>query len=669
MSVSYLDRQVLSVLAPTVTDALGLSETQYGLLAAAFAFAYLAGAPVAGAWLDRFGARRGLALALLAWSAVSASHTLVTGFGSLVALRVLLGLAEAPSFPGAMQTIQRALPAGGARTRAVGLLFTGSSFGAVAAPLVANAFDRAFGWRFAFVGSALVGLAWLPAWLLFTGGAARAALAAAPAAPAAVVRPVWSSRAVWRAFAASFAISPVLGFALLWLSKFLAAAHGLSPAQAAPYLFLPPLFFDLGSVLFGQFTARSPRAAHTYFGAAAVLASLMGALPFLPSPAAVSVACSLSLAGAGGVLAINTAQLIGAVPGSSVSSAGGIVVAAQSLALIVANPLIGRSIDVTGSYVPALLSLGALSLFGAGLWLSLPPRADVAAGPSGPYRGGPELGAARGRRGAQGDERDVGRGVGPYGQFGRADAARDEDPSAVDAEQAEGQTAAEGARRQHDRPRARQGDLAAVGVAGEEQLDGRRAREGEAVGRVAERDREAGPRARGEAGGGVGGARPRVVEPEHGDVVVGRGQARRLVDEHPRAGAGERALEPPVRRPQVVVAEDRQLHRRAQGRDARLELVGARPGGVEKDVIAAEEHDVGRARGDEVEGPVERRAGRRRPQVQIGQERHAQRRALAAGRQQRQGVFDEAHVARAGPQAPEPSGPVERGVGEAKGGL
>lgn len=371
MSVSYLDRQVLSVLAPKVIEALGLSNTQYGLLGSVFALAYLVGAPIAGRLLDRFGARIGLAVSLLVWSAVSASHTLVTGFWSLMAMRVALGLAEAPSFPGAVQTIHRAMPAGGGRMRALGLLYTGSSFGAVAAPIVANAFDRAYGWRFAFLGAALLGLLWLPPWFALTGGRARAALALPAERKAAVsLRRVWAYGPVRRAFVATFSVSPALGFALLWLTKLLADTYGLTPRQAAPFLLLPPLCFDLGSVLFGQLAGRSPRLVRVHFATAAALSALMGVLPFLPNPWAVSVVCSLAMVGAGGVLVINTGQLVSNVSGEIVSAAGGAVSAAQSLALIVALPLVGRSIDATGSYVPALLSISAASLLGAGVWLN-----------------------------------------------------------------------------------------------------------------------------------------------------------------------------------------------------------------------------------------------------------------------------------------------------------
>src|SRR5262249_1898877 len=137
MAVSYVDRQTLAVLAPTVTRELGISETGYADLLSAFAIAYLLGAPLPGWLLDAIGARKGLLAAGVAWSGVAALPALVPSYGVLFALRIALGLTEAPSFPGAAQTVQRALPAR-KRSTGFGILFTGSSFGAMLAPPIAT---------------------------------------------------------------------------------------------------------------------------------------------------------------------------------------------------------------------------------------------------------------------------------------------------------------------------------------------------------------------------------------------------------------------------------------------------------------------------------------------------------------------------------------------------
>ena len=63
MSVSYIDRQTLAAIAPSVRSAFDLNHTQFGWLVSGFSMAYLVGAPAAGTVLDKLGARRGFALA------------------------------------------------------------------------------------------------------------------------------------------------------------------------------------------------------------------------------------------------------------------------------------------------------------------------------------------------------------------------------------------------------------------------------------------------------------------------------------------------------------------------------------------------------------------------------------------------------------------------------
>ena len=165
MTVSYIDRQTLAVVSPTLTRALAIRESSLGLVHAAFALAYLVGAPLAGRAIDRVGARRGLLGAVLVWSAVSAAHALVPGLAALFAIRFALGLAESPSFPGAVQTVQRALPPAD-RATGFGVLFTGSSVGAMIVPPIATWLVSRYDFRAAFIGTAIAGLAWVPMWLV-----------------------------------------------------------------------------------------------------------------------------------------------------------------------------------------------------------------------------------------------------------------------------------------------------------------------------------------------------------------------------------------------------------------------------------------------------------------------------------------------------------------------
>lgn len=398
MTISYIDRQALAVLAPTITRELRLSETQYGLLASAFSLAYLIGAPLAGRWIDRVGARRGLLAAVLVWTVASALHALAPGFGALVLFRVLLGFAESPSFPGASQVVHRALrPAD--RPRGVGVLFTGSSIGSMIAPPIAVALLGVFGWRGALLVSALSGLVWVPLWMgVAWRSPGREVLDAAPESEveatvegAGVYRDAalrsdgawsaWRSPAVRRTLALIIASSPAIGFVLTWSAKYLVRAWGVTQVGVAAFIWLPPLMFDLGSVSFGDLSARMARhpsnaRGGTHPALIAASASLaVGAT--LAMTAATSPWMAMGFAGAamfggGGTYAMITADMLARIPARGVSTAGGWCASAQALAFVVANPLIGRGVEAYGGYRQVLAALALWAVPGTLAWLVWP---------------------------------------------------------------------------------------------------------------------------------------------------------------------------------------------------------------------------------------------------------------------------------------------------------
>lgn len=376
MAVSYVDRQAIAVLAPTITEALRLSETEFGWLGSAFSLAYLVCTPFAGRYVEAVGARVGLLLAVTVWSAVAASHALAPGLWTLVALRILLGWAESPTFPAAAQTVARALPPA-SRNAAFGLLFTGSSLGAAVAAVLLPALEARYGWRLALVGTAMVGLAWIPAWLVATASpAARAALAPTPSAAAEPFawRELARSPAVQRALLAVVASAPVNGFVLQWGAKVLVARHDVAQAAVGHYLWLPPVLFDLGAVGFGALAALLRGTQRALFAVATLLLLGVGALGEGSTPWQTTVVMALALAGGAGVYTLLTADVISRVAPSRVAVVGGLTAAAQSLSLVVAFPLIGRVLDATGSYGIVGMGLAAWAVPGTLAWLLWEPR-------------------------------------------------------------------------------------------------------------------------------------------------------------------------------------------------------------------------------------------------------------------------------------------------------
>jgi ACS family hexuronate transporter-like MFS transporter len=384
MSVSYIDRQTLAAIAPAVRSALAIDHTQFGWLVSAFSMAYLVGAPTAGIVVDRLGARRGFAVAVVIWSLVAGAHALATSFAVLFALRVLLGAAEAPSFPAAAQAIRRSLPAKG-RSAAFGLLFTGSSLGAMIAAPLALSIEGAYGFRAAFVGTAALGMLWIPFWLFMTragripeGDADASAVAGGYRAPA--PRETESKPARWldvvrsppvlRAVVAVFGSAPALMFVLNWTPQYLVERWQLPKLATRPYLVVVPLLFDAGAVGFGWLASRIERATplsaaglerptHVrLFALAAGMAALLALAPLATSPGMAVTIFGIAACGGGGIYVLVTADMLGRVPIDKTSSAGGMTAAAQSLAHIIASPLVGMAIDRTHSYSVVVVVLG-----------------------------------------------------------------------------------------------------------------------------------------------------------------------------------------------------------------------------------------------------------------------------------------------------------------------
>ena len=388
MAVSYIDRQALAALAPTICDEFKISETNYGVLLSAFSLAYLFVSPVAGALVDRVGARRGLLGAVLVWSFVAALHAIVPGFGVLFFLRIALGIAESPSFPGAAQTVQRTLSET-ERARGFGVLFTGSSIGAMIAPPLATFLLKRWGWQTAFLGTAAVGLAWVPLWLMFAWkNPARDLLDAVATQDKPKPSPVTVLRhpAVLRAALGIAAVAPAMGFVLNWGAKFLDKVHHVPRTDVGPYMALPPLMFGVGSVVFGhfasvrrsKFTDGSPD--RMLFVMAALLTTVLVAAPFGRTPWESMLIAGFGMAGGGGVFAMISADYLARVHPSLVSTASGLGAAAQSMTYIVFAPLLGKIIESSGGYVTPYLALGVWMIPGCIGWLVWKPpppyRAD-----------------------------------------------------------------------------------------------------------------------------------------------------------------------------------------------------------------------------------------------------------------------------------------------------
>jgi ACS family hexuronate transporter-like MFS transporter len=386
MTVSFFDRTVFSVLGPSVTKALDITDTQFGWLTSAFSIAYLLATPLSGWWIDRIGARRGLVGSVLLWTAVAALHAVIPGFWMLFALRIALGVAEGPSFPGSAQTVQRILPPAD-RARGFGIMFTGSSIGAMLAAPIASGLYDIWGWRVAFLGTALIGLVWLPIWLFFTTRrGVREQLDTIPTldeVPRPPAAQVLRHPALLRGVVAILAVAPLFGVALGWGAKYLDRMFQIKQEDVGGYLWLPPVAFDAAAILFGHIASKRHAAAagappRALFAFGMLLGITIVGLQWMETPWEGVILVGVSIAGGGIVYTIATADMLARMPPESVSLAAGAMAASQSLALVIINPLIGALVDHYKTYDAVGILLGIWVIPGCIVWLVWSPPPMVA---------------------------------------------------------------------------------------------------------------------------------------------------------------------------------------------------------------------------------------------------------------------------------------------------
>jgi MFS family permease len=229
--INYVDRGNLATASPLLQDALGLSNSQVGLLLSAFFWSYAPLQPVAGWLAQRFDVRHVLAIGLIVWSAATTLTGLVSTFALLFALRILLGIGESVAYPCMAKLIAQRAPEH-QRGRANGLIAAGQALGPTFGTLVGGMLMANYGWRVVFVAFGLVSLLWLLPWLVVTrGGAVTAGVASG-------MRPLpygelLKRRALWGASAGAFCSFYSYYFLLTWLPLFLVKAHGFNVKEMA----------------------------------------------------------------------------------------------------------------------------------------------------------------------------------------------------------------------------------------------------------------------------------------------------------------------------------------------------------------------------------------------------------------------------------------------------
>jgi ACS family glucarate transporter-like MFS transporter len=406
-TAGYICRVNISTAGALFMTEFGLSQVAMGRVFSAFLLGYALFQVPGGALADRWGARRVLSLAACAWVVLTALQAatgwspwganvaaVLTGF---VALRFLLGVAAAPTYPAAAQGVSRWVPAA-FQGRATGIVIASVGLGSAIAPPLVSAVMVRWGWRASLLASALPALAIAVLWRWFPEHAACShdrTIAGShdrtiplPPSPSGLRRGKPASSLRSRSFALltlSYSLQGYVGYIFVtWFYLYLVQERHFGLMEGA-WMSSLPWVLSIVSIPLGGFVADrlsagrpgpvwGPRAvAMTGMAGSGVLISI-GAHTANAVIAAVSLAVATAL-----VLSVEGPfwSTVTRLPGGRSGMAGGIMNTGCNIGGLL-SPMLTPMLAAWIGWEPALHVAAALAILSAALWLGIGAREEPA---------------------------------------------------------------------------------------------------------------------------------------------------------------------------------------------------------------------------------------------------------------------------------------------------
>jgi len=294
-TVNYLDRQVLSLLAPDLSKEFGWTNTDYANITAAFQFVYAVSMLLAGRFIDKIGTKKAYLIAIAVWSigAVMHAYSIALGQGAVSMMtalglaavpvsvvgfmisRAVLAVGEAGNFPAAIKATAEYFPKH-ERSFATGIFNSGANIGAILAPLTVPVIAEIWGWQAAFIIIGAIGFVWMIFWQIFydkpeqqkyLSAAELAYINSGDKQPAEAVatsddtgkKVSWvkllSYKQTWAFVIGKFMTDGVWWFFLFWLPKYLEAQYKMQKTEIVLPLAVLYSMTMIGSIGGGYFPA------------------------------------------------------------------------------------------------------------------------------------------------------------------------------------------------------------------------------------------------------------------------------------------------------------------------------------------------------------------------------------------------------------------------------
>jgi len=268
-TINYLDRQVLGLLKPDLATRFHWTETDYSYMVVVFTACYAFGLILSGKLIDKFGVKVGYGVCVLVWSVAACGHALVGSTVGFAFMRSLLGLAEAGNFPSAVKSVSEWFPRK-EQALAVGILTSGTSIGAVAAPAFVPWIAASYGWQAAFLVTGLIGFIWLGLWsIMYYAPQKDRKITLAELKYIEDNRSEdedtgksvsWSSllrlRATWAFIVGKFLTDPIWWFMLFWLPSYFSSRYHLDLKNLGLPLVVVYVATSVGSISGGWLSSQ-----------------------------------------------------------------------------------------------------------------------------------------------------------------------------------------------------------------------------------------------------------------------------------------------------------------------------------------------------------------------------------------------------------------------------
>lgn len=359
MGAATFSLVVVGVLASELIETFSVSRGQIGFLVTATGLIGAICSPVIGPLADRYGARRATLVTLVVAAGSLTAVALAPGFGFLLVAAGLTGLAQAGGNPATNKLIAERVPTG-RRGMVTGLKQSGVQIGVFLGGIALPPLAVLFGWRSAVLVFAVIpAVAAVVAWITLDDD------------PPPTTLGIDTARVTWRP---NRSIMRLAGYGMLlgaggsaittYLALFAQESLGVGVAAAGRAVALVGVLGIIGRISWGRISERrlGPGRSLEFIALiAAGTAMLLAAAPRLGIIslwlAAIGVGVSAVSWNAVGMLAI----IVDVAPAET-GRASGVVLAGFLSGVAFGAPLLGRSVDLLGTYTPGWLGTAVVFL-------------------------------------------------------------------------------------------------------------------------------------------------------------------------------------------------------------------------------------------------------------------------------------------------------------------